>query len=163
MPGYEVVSSQCEPDFPRYCFTLLPTHSVGVCPHCHQPSDAIHQTRSREHVKDLSLSKYAVELIVRVHQFECLHCGQFFTPAIPFLADGAHATERFLEYAARLIRTSDLANTAAVLGVPERTLANWYYDYLQRRPAPAGQKVKPVRHLGIDEIALKKKTSATPP
>ena len=37
---------------------------------------------------------------------------------------------------------------AAVLGVPERTLANWYYDYLQRRPAPASQKVKPVRHLG---------------
>jgi|SRR5579871_1517316 len=163
LPGYEVVFCQDEPDFPRYRFTLAPIHRVGVCPDCGKVTDCIHQTRSWEDVKDLSLCDHAVELTVRVPQFECLHCQRFFTPAVAFMAEGAHATERFLEHAARLIRTSDLANTAAVLGVPERTLANWYYDYLQRRPAPAGQKVKPIHRLGIDEIALKKKTSNTRP
>jgi transposase len=162
LPDYEVVYCQAEPEFPRYRFTVAPTQPAGVCPHCGKVSDTIHQTRSREHIKDLALSNFDVELTVRVHQFECLRCGQFFTPAVPFLAEGAHATERFLESAAKLIRTSDLANTAAFLGVPERTLANWYYDYLQRRPSPTGQKIKPIRRLGIDELTLKKKTGNTP-
>jgi transposase len=141
---------------------VAPKHPLGVCPHCRQVSETIHQTRTREHIKDLPLGNYAVEFRVRVCQFECGCCGQCFTPAIPFLAEGAHATERFLERAAQLVRASDLTNAAAFLGVPERTLADWYYDYLQRRPHPDGQKIKPVRHAGIDEVALKKKTSNTP-
>ncbi len=88
-------------------------------------------------------------------EFEC-GCGQHFTPPIPFLGEGAHATERFLERATELIRTSDVANAAAFLGVPERTLADWYYDFLQRRPNPTGKPLKAVRRIGIDELRLKK-------
>jgi transposase len=135
---------------------VAPKQRLGVCPHCGQVSDTIHQTRTREHIKDLSIGKESVELNVRVLQFECL-CGQHFTPTVPFLAAGAPATERFLERAAQLIRTSDVANAAAFLGVPERTLGAWYYDFLQRRPNPTGQPAKVVRRLGIDELALKKK------
>jgi len=61
-----------------------------------------------------------------------------------------------------LIGTSDVANAAAFLGVPERTWGDWYYDYLQRRPHPSGQKLKPVRRLGIDELSLKKSGSPPP-
>lgn len=157
LPDYEVVFCQEETDLQQYRLTVTPTYPFGVCPHCGKASETIHQTRTREHIKDLPISNYAVDLNVRVHQFECLPCGAFFTPTIPFLAEGAHATERFLERAAQLIRSSDLANTAAFLGVPERTLANWYYEHLQRRPQSAGQTLKPVRRIGIDELALKKK------
>jgi transposase len=157
LPDYEVVYCQEESDLQQYRMTVAPTHPVGVCPHCGKASSTIHQTRTREHIKDLSISNYTVDLNVRVHQFECLRCGQFFTPATPFLAEGAHSTERFLERAAQLIRTSDLANTAAFLGVPERTLANWYYDYLQRRPQSGEQKIKSIRRMGIDELSLKKR------
>jgi transposase len=156
LPDYEVVYCQKESDLQRYRITVAPQHRVGVCPHCGKVSDIIHQTRTREHIKDLSLGKEAVELNVRVLQFECV-CGQHFTPAVPFLAEGAHATERFLERAAQLIGSSDVANAAAFLGVPERTLGDWYYNYLQRRPHPGGQQLKPVRRLGIDELSLKKK------
>ncbi len=161
IPDYEVVYCQEEPDLQRIRFTVAPKHRLGVCPHCGQVSETIHQTRTREQIKDLSISKFLVVLNVRVHQFECLSCDQHFTPPIPFLAEGAHATERFLERAAQLIRTSDVANAAAFLDVPERTLSDWYYDYLQRRPHPSGQQPKPVRRLGIDELALKKNTSST--
>jgi transposase len=156
LPDYEVLYCQKESDLQRYRITVGPKQRLGVCPHCGKVSDTIHQTRTRQHIKDLSIGKEAVELNVRVLQFECV-CGQHFTPAVPFLAEGAHATERFLERAAHLIRTSDVANAAAFLGVPERTLGDWYYDYLQRRPHPGGQKLKPVRRLGIDELSLKKK------
>jgi transposase len=162
LPDYEVVYCRKESDLQRYRLTVAPKQRLGVCPHCGSVSDTIHQTRTREHIKDLPLGKEAVELSVRVLQFECV-CGQHFTPAIPFLADGAHATERFLERAAQLIRTSAVANAAAFLGVPERTLGDWYYAYLQRRPHPSGQKLKPVRRLGIDELSLKKNSSTTSP
>ena len=60
------------------------------------------------------------------------------------------------------VRCSDIANAAAFLGVAEKTLEKWYYDYVERQrqqPAP----LKTIRQLGIDELALKKKTSSTSP
>src|SRR5438128_8992799 len=110
LPDYEVVYCLKESDFQRYRLTVAPKHRLGVCPHCGKVSDTVHQTRTREHIKDLSISNYAVELTVRVSQFECDRCGLCFTPAIPFVAEGAHATERFLERAAQLVRSSDLTN-----------------------------------------------------
>ena len=88
-----------------------------------------------------------------------LHFDRYFTPPCPHVAPGAHATERFLEQAARLIRFSDIANAAAFLGVPEKTLERWYYDYVERqRQAPAAA-LQPITQLGIDELALKKSPS----
>jgi transposase len=161
LPDYDVLYCQAEADPRHYRLTVGPKHRVGLCPHCNNVTETIHQTRTRERIRDLPISGYTVELQVRVLQFACDACGACFTPAIPFLAEAAHATERFLEQAARLVRTSDLANAAAFLGVPERTLAHWYYDYLQRRPQPSGQKLKPVRRIGIDELSLKKNTDST--
>src|SRR5277367_4563392 len=156
LPDYEVVFCQQETDLRRYRFTLAPQRRLGVCPNCGKVSDQVHQTRTREPIRDLPISKYAVELHVRIHQFECATCGQTFTPPVAFLAEGAHATERFLERAAELIRTSDVANAAAFLGVPERTLGDWYYHYLQRRQPAGQQKLKPIRRLGIDEVSFTK-------
>ena len=156
LPGYAVLHCQAEADRRHYHFTVGPQQRVGLCPHCGAVTESIHQTRTRARIRDLSISGYTVELKVRVLQFRCDACAACFTPAIPFLAEAAHATERFLEQAARLVRTADLANAAAFLGVPERTLGEWYYDYLQRRPQPDAAKLQPVRRLGIDELSLKK-------
>jgi len=157
LPDYEVLHCQEESDLRLYRLTVAPKQRLGYCPCCAKVSEIVHCTRTRQRIKDLSIGAFAVELRVRVLQFECPRCGHVFTPAVPFLAEGAHATERFLERAAELARTSDLTNAAAFLGVPERTLGDWYYAYLQRRQNPSGQKPKPVRRLGIDELSLKKK------
>lgn len=163
LADYEVVFFQEESDLRRYRLTVAPKHRIGICPRCQKASESVHQARTREGIKDLSISKYTVELNVRVLQFDCERCGHAFTPAVPFLAAGAHATERFLERAAELIRTSDLSNAARFLGVPERTLADWYYDYVQRRPNQNGRELKPVRHMGIDELSLKKNIGSSSP
>src|SRR5436190_1004085 len=157
LPAYEVVSCQEESDLRLYRLTVAPIQRLGYCPCCAKVSETVHCTRTRKRIKDLSIGAYAVELRVRVLQFECPCCGHIFTPAVPFLAEGAHATERFLERAAELARTSDVANAAAFLGVPERTLADWYYDFLQRRPNSTGKPLKVVRRMGIDELRLKKR------
>lgn len=163
LPGFEVVHCDEDSEARHYSFTVAPEQRLGVCPHCQEVSQEVHQTRTRERIKDLPISHYAVDLKVRVPQFQCEHCGCTFTPPIPFLAEGAHATARFLERAAELIRSSDVANAAAFYGVPERTLGQWYYDYLQHRQPASAAALKPIRRLGIDELSLKKNIGSLSP
>ena len=134
--------------------TVIPITPVGLCPHCHRACDAIHRRWESDPVKDLPVGPQAVELIVRTYQFSCRHCRRFFTPTAPTFAWGAHATERFLEQAARLIRFSDMANAAAFLGVPEKTLEKWYYDYVERQRQVPPTTPRPIQQLGIDELKL---------
>jgi len=71
------------------------------------------------------------------------------------------ATERSLGQAARLIRFSDVANAAAFLGVPEKNLQRWYYDYVERQAQKPPTDLKPIQSLGIDELSLKKSTGSS--
>jgi transposase len=134
--------------------TVIPTTPLGLCPHCRRACDAIHRRWESDPVKDLPLGPQPVELIIRTYQFACPHCGHFFTPPAPACAPGAHATERFLEQAARLIRFGDIANAAAFLGVPEKTLEKWYYDYVERQRQTPSPPPRPIQQLGIDELKL---------
>src|SRR5262245_1332369 len=136
--------------------TVIPTTPVGVCPQCHRACDHIHRRWESDSVKDLPLGPQAIELLIRVYQFSCPHCGRFFTPRYAAFAPGAHATERFLEQAARLIRFSDVANAAAFFGVAENTLTRWYYDYVERQQKAPPANLKPIKSIGSDELSLKK-------
>ena len=163
LPNFVVVHAEEDAQARRYCFTVTPEHRIGVCPHCNKASEVVHQTRARERILDLPISGYAVELKVRVCQFTCERCQQDFTPEAPFLAEGAHATERFLARAAELIRSSDVANVAKFFGLPEQTLGRWYYDFVERRRLVSSAVLKPVRHIGIDELSLKKNIGNSSP
>ena len=148
--------------YQRLVFTLSPLHEIGLCPKCGRACETVKQRRTREGIRDLSIGTNTVELKIRVNQYTCEHCGHFFTPHIGFLADGAHATERFLERAAQLIRSSDVSNAAKFLGVPERTLDRWYLAWVERQhAAPAPVPEKPIRRIGIDELSLKKSTGSS--
>lgn len=162
LSDYEVAHVVEDAQLKRLFITVIPTRRIGLCPHCGRACDEVKQRRTREGIQDLSIGCNAVELTVRVDQFRCAHCERCFTPPIPFLADGAHATERFLERAAQLIRKSDVANAAQFLEVPEKSLERWYYDFVERQqtrtPSSPSSPPKPIRRLGIDELSLKKST-----
>jgi transposase len=162
LEGYQVVSERRDTPSDPVRLTLVAACEVALCPDCSRPSDSVHRRSDSDPVRDLPHGPQAVELVIRSCQFRCEHCERFFTPACPHVAPGAHATERFLEQAARLIRFADVANAAAFLGVPEKTLARWYYDYVQRqldKPRPGA--AKPIKSLGIDELSLKKSTGSS--
>ncbi len=161
--GFVGVHCQEESQPPRYALAVAAEHRIGVCPHCNTVCAEVHQTRTRERIVDLPISGYAVELKVRVCQFQCERCAGVFTPEVPFLAEGAHATERFLARAAELIRSSDVANVAKFFGLPEQTLARWYYDYVERRRVTSSEPLKPITRLGIDELSLKKNIGSSSP
>ena len=163
LSGFVVAHCEEQTQPPRYCFTVVAENRFGACPHCNKASDTVHQTRTRERIVDLPISGHAVELKVRVGQFQCERCAVAFTPPVPFLAEGAHATERFLERAAVLIRSSDVANVANFYGLPEQTLARWYYDYIERRQTTSNTPLKPIQRIGIDELSLKKNIDNSSP
>jgi transposase len=154
----EVVHQREDADTRTIHLTVIPRHSLGVCPCCGELSQDVHQRRDREGIRDLAIGGRQVELRVRVSQFWCRRCEQAFTPPLASLAEGTHATERFLERCATLIRHGDVARAAAFLGLPEKTLARWYYEYVERRQQQPAAERQPIRAIGIDELSLKKST-----
>jgi transposase len=157
LPDFRVVHVRRDTSSDPLTLTVVPTMPLGFCSGCCRATDCIHRTLDSRPIKDLSVGPQAVELIVRTYQFYCERCDRYFTPRYPALAEGAHATERFLELAARLIRFSDIANAAAFLGLPEKNLERWYYDYVERKNQESAANFKPIKSLGIDELSLKKR------
>lgn len=141
-------------------------HNLGrirPSPHCAKPTELIKQRRTRERIRDLPIGTHAVELTIRVSQFHCESCGQFFTSPIPLLADGSHATERLLRRVADLVQHSDVANAARYFAIPEKNLERWYYDYLERHQPGVQTPLTPIRRIGIDELSLKNGTASSSP
>ncbi len=161
LPGFQVVHERRDTPADPLRLTVAPRMPLGLCSGCARATDAIHRTYESQPVKDLPLGPQAVELIVRTYQFHCPRCDRYFTPPSPTLAEGAHATERFLAQAAKLIRFSDIANAAAFLGVPQKNLQRWYYDYVERQNQQPPVDLKPIKSLGIDELSLKKSTDSS--
>jgi transposase len=161
LPGFRVVHERRDTPSDPVRFTVVPTQEVALCPHCAHACDTVHRRHDSKPIKDLPLGEQAVDLLVRTPQYECRRCQTFFTPTYAALAPGAHASERFLAQAAKLIRFSDIANVAAFFGVAENTLARWYYDYVERQQQTPPATLKPITSIGIDELSLKKSTGSS--
>lgn len=160
---FEVVSYAFDGERKVRRMTVVPRVGAAACPDCKHASDSVHQTRDREQIHDLPIGERGVQLTVRVPQFWCFTCHRAFTPVFRSLAEGTHATERFLKRCAELVRVSDVANAAAFFGIPEKTLEGWYYEYVERQQAIRTVATTPIRSIGIDELSLKKDTAASSP
>jgi transposase len=161
LEGLRVVHQRLDTPADPIRLTVAPVVDIGVCPHCCHASDCVHRRLDSDPICDLPHGPQAILLIVRTPQFHCQRCDRYFTPACPHVAPGAHATERFLEQAAKLIRFSDIANAALFLGVPEKNLQRWYYDFVERKAQQPPADLKPIKSLGIDELSLKKSTGSS--
>ena|SRR5882672_1184679 len=160
LEGFEVVEAEVDNPQRQVRLTVVPQWPVAVCPHCGEVSTKVHQIRTLDGVHDLPVADRAVRLAVRVPQFWCGLCKRAFTPELPQVADGAHATERFLTRAAELIRFGDIVQAAAFLRVPATSLERWYYAWVERQQQAAA---RPITSLGIDELSLKKSTGSSSP
>jgi transposase len=161
LPEFRVVHERRDTPSDPICFTVVPIQEVAACPHCRHACDTVHRRHDSKPIRDLPLGPQAVDLIVRTPQFRCDRCQGFFTPSYTAIAPGAHATERLLEQAARLIRFSDIANVAAFFGVAENSMSRWYYDYVERQQQAPPANLKPIKRIGIDELSLKKSTASS--
>jgi len=160
LDGFEVVEASSDRGRKVRRLAVVPVEAAGLCPHCGAVSGDRHACHDRE-VADLPLGGWRTELVARLWQFECPACGKFFTPRHAALAEGAHATERFLDRLAEWATHGDVSAAARFLGVPEKTAERWYYDHLERCRKEPSPGLSPVRSLGIDELSLKKGTGSS--
>jgi transposase len=160
LEGVEVGQAEVDGEQRQVRLTVVPRWPVAVCPHCGEVRTQVHQTRELDGVHDLPLADRTVTLAVRVPQFWCGCCERAFTPQLPEVAEGAHATERLLARAAELMRFGDITQTALFLQVPATSLERWYYAWVERQQRAAAQ---PITALGIDELSLKKSTDSSSP
>jgi len=152
---FEVVEATWDRRAKLRRLTLVPKPTIGLCPHCHHPTEQRHVCHDRV-VADLPMGGQRVELLVRLWQFHCGGCKKFFTPRFAALAEGAHATERLLEKLSELASHGDISAAARFFAMPEKTAEGWYYAYLERKSREPSGPLQPVRSLGIDELSLKK-------
>ena len=160
LDGFEVVDVESDRAGKVRRLTVIATSIAALCPHCGMAAGERHACHDRE-VVDLPLGGWKTQLVVRLFQFHCRRCDKFFTPKYPALAEGAHATERFLERLAEYAGHGDVSAAARFLGLAEKTAERWYYDYLERRQKDPPEDLVPVRCLGIDELSLKKDTGSS--
>jgi transposase len=160
LDGFEVVDASAERSSKLRRLTVTPTAIAGRCPHCGGATDERHACHDRE-VVDLPLGGWKTQLVVRLFQFRCGRCDRFFTPPHPVLADGLHATERFLQRLAEYAGHGDICSAARFTGIAEKTAERWYYDYLERKQKEPRVDLRPIRSLGIDELSLKKDTGSS--
>ena len=160
LAGVEVVGAEVDEQQRQVRLTVVPRWPVAVCPHCGEVSPQIHQTREVAGVHDLPVADRAVILTVGVSQFWWGRCGRAFTPKLPEVAEGPHATERFLARAAELIRFGDLTQVAAFLRVPATSWERWDYAWVERQACVEAQ---PITSRGMDELSVKKRTGSSSP
>ena len=133
LPEFRVVHECWDTPKDPICFTVIPIHEVAVCPHCQGVCHSVHRRHESARVKDLPIGPFGRRTGYPYPAVLLRSLDRFFTPHYAAIVPGAHATERFLEQAARLIRFSDIANAAGFFALPENTLARWYYDYVERQ------------------------------
>lgn len=128
------------------------------CPDCGGHCVHVQKRQANRPIADLPILGKKVWLVLRRDQFRCTDCGKRFTPANELVSPMTWVTPRLMNTAAEQIRYSDVASTARSLDIPETSLGRWYNQYLEREQIDIPPPIrKPIKALGIDELALKKR------
>lgn len=128
----------------------------GVCPTCGGLCGFRKQHNERR-VKDLSLSGKEVVLHLKVWQYVCEKCNRHFYEQFHFVAPGSEMTFRLESFLYDMTKGSDLQGVCLKFKIGWKTANRLLQTYGAREAAAHGESCfGSVRHLGIDEISLKK-------
>jgi len=155
-PGYRVF--QHEVDETKKTLKLWVRRKKGtkklICSGCGKHCGEIHDTTTRE-VRDLPWGEYRTTVVVELHRVRCPDCGPRIE-RVAQLPSKAPFSKRFEEAVGEACESASGRQVARRFGLPQSTVRAIDLRYLERWNA---QRKKPVlRHLGVDEMFLGKKT-----
>lgn len=134
-----------------YCESKL---NAGICPNCLKSCSKVNQSYTRL-MRDLDLLGRKVFLHLEVRQFYCEHCDRHFSEQFDFVRKNSIVTIRQEKWIFEICRKQTIKEVAALLGIGVHQVENIFYLYGQKALQEADRYAQ-VRHLGIDEIALRK-------
>jgi transposase len=130
-----------------------PRHDMAVCPTCATVSAHLHDRKERW-VRDVPWAGKRCALVLPTRRFKCARCRRPFTARWEAIAPQARHTRRYEHYLFEQCRGTTIQAVHRREGLGYKAVEGVYYRLAaQRHRATA---VRPVRRLGIDEIALKK-------
>jgi len=149
----EFVVSGIEYDERLDCVIVLcqPVWDVALCPNCQQLSTHVHQYHRRV-VRDLAWVGHPCALEFSVRRFKCDHCRRPFTEVLEALSPHGRCTRRYEQQLFERCRDTTIQAVSRQERLGYKMVEGIYYRWAERHVAVA----RPVRRLGLDEIALKK-------
>ncbi len=129
-------------------------YDITQCPDCEYLSQQVHQQKERR-VRDLSVMGKRVNLYFMGRRFRCEHCQRPFTENLLSVNQQRRQTRRYEQYVYEQCLQCDRKAVARQEHLSESTVKEIFVTYAQRTIQRPTQN--PVRVLGIDELALKKR------
>src|SRR5450432_4830555 len=155
-PGYRVYRYEVNEEVKtlKLWVRRKPVHRGFECSGCGRRLHQVRNVRERE-IRDLPWSVYSATVVVEVHRLRCPECGVR-VEKIEQLPSKAPFSKRFEEIVGEACESAAASQVARRFQLPETTVRAIDLRYLERWSA--GRKRAPLKHLGVDEIHLGKKT-----
>jgi len=131
------------------------TIDVGICPYCQTVSSQIKQYKDRC-VRDHDIWGKRTFLHFQIRRFECPACGLCFTEELAAIGWRRRQTKRFEQHVYQQCLGSSKKETAEQFELSQTTVAGIFKRWAKRQQRASADR-PPVRVLGMDEIALKKR------
>jgi transposase len=149
----EFTVSGVEYDARLDCMIVLcqPVWDVALCPNCQQLSTHVHQYHRRV-VRDLAWVGRPCALEFSVRRFKCAHCRRPFTEVLEAISPHGRCTRRYEQQLFERCRDTTIQAVSRQEQLGYKLVEGIYYRLAARHVAVT----RPVRRLGLDEIALKK-------
>jgi len=123
------------------------------CADCKSRNVAKKGSVKRE-LKTLPIGKKSVYLVVHLHRLYCRDCGSIKLEPLLISFPKKHWTKSLGRYVVELLRFTTIEDVSKHLGMSWDTVKEIHVCVLKKKFKK--RKIKHLRHLGIDEIAVKK-------
>lgn len=150
--GWEVMAVETENSDVIVSVRRTPGTS-RLCSGCGQPVLFVYDHRAERRVRDFPVWGRRCFLSLRVARVDCPDCG-IVPEQLDWLESGCRRTVRYEKYVARLCDYLPVLDVAEIEGLDKNAVYRIDRKWLSRREEQ--REERPVEHLGIDEIALRK-------
>jgi transposase len=124
------------------------------CVNCKKETTIVNQYTKRT-LQDLSIVGKEVRLQIRVPQFHCEDCNNYFTHELSFADANKSYTHRQSKWIFELCNQQPFTEVGALVNLSNVTVQNIYFERAEQL-INVKERFKNVRKIGIDEIAHRK-------
>ena len=155
-PGYRVWQSEIDEPGKRLKLWVRRKRGnlVLICSGCGKRVREIAEVYERE-VRDLPCFEYRTTVVIELYRVKCPDCG-LKTEKVAQLPSKAPFSKRFEEAVGEACESASARQVARRFALPQSTVRAMDLRYLERWNAQ--RKKSALRHMGVDEIFLGKKT-----
>ena len=124
------------------------------CPVCDRRCRIVRERTQAREWRDLTVGGWQLQLVYRPREIHCVTHGRV-QERIPWAEAAAQTTYRFEFVMLKLCKNMTQKAAAEILGVAPSTLSDLLHRSIERHRS--GHKIRGLKHLGVDEIAFKKR------